>query len=136
MFAAAGDGLALDEGKLAHPQRDGLLAEHGGEVAREVFRGGVVGADHDEGPGSPRPQRGGQIGPMDGSQPGNERGKPSALRQGGEGGGFPMMQDLIKKDVHAEEVYHLSRGKSIAARIFPRRAASDCRPALSSLLYY
>ena len=110
----AGDGLALVKGELAQPERDGLLAAHGRKVARHVLRRRVVGADHDERALEPAAQRGGQIGAVDRSEPGNERGKSSALRKGGEGGGFPVFKYLVKKDVHREGLYHGKRRKSIA----------------------
>ena len=114
LLAAAGDGLALGEGEIAQLQGDDLFLQHDGEVAREALGARVVGADHDERTGGAAAQRGGEIGPMDRSEPGNERGKSSALRQGGEGGGFPMLQYLIKEDVHARGLYHYEAAKSIA----------------------
>ena len=101
LLRLAGDGFALAEGEVAQPQRHGLLAEHGRKVARHVLRRRVVGTDHDERAACARAQRGGEIGPMDRAEAGNERGKSSALRKGGEGGGFPVFKYLVKKDVHA-----------------------------------
>ena len=100
LLALARGGLGGVEHIVAHAEDRDLPAGHGRKVAGEGLGGGVVGADREQRQAERAVQRRGEIGPVHRRQAGNERRKPSALPQRGEGGGFLVVQDLAEKKIH------------------------------------
>ena len=93
-------GLGGVEYKLAHQERVGLYAEHRMQVAREALGGRVVLTQDEERAVELIVKRCGEICPVYRRKPGNERRKPSALQQRGEGGGFLVFKYLVYKNIH------------------------------------
>ena len=74
-------------------------------LARHVLGGGIVRADHEERQTGFFPQRGAEMGAVHRGKPGNERRKPSALQQTGEGGGFLVIKKDLVQDFHTGRNY-------------------------------
>ncbi len=100
LLRLAGGGLRRVKGEVPHPQGGDLGAQHGPQVVCHVFCRGVVRAEDHQGKPGFQAQRRGQIGPVHRRKAGNERRKPSALQQGGEGGGFLVCKDLLDEQFH------------------------------------
>ena len=88
------------EGEVPHSQHRRVAAEHGAQVVGKVLCRCVVRADYKNGRAGPLPQSSGEICPVYGGKAGNERRKPSALQQTGEGGGFLIFKNLVNQNVH------------------------------------
>ena len=65
-----------------------------------ALRRGVVGANDEYGSARFQPQRRGEVRPVHGGQPGDERGKSAALQQSGEGGSLFIFEYFLDECVH------------------------------------
>ena len=89
------DGLGRVKDKVPQPQRHDLFSRKSAQVRGHALRRRIVRADDENGTARRLPQRGGQMRPVHGGKPGNERRKSSALQQTGEGGGFLIGEEFI-----------------------------------------
>ena len=93
-------GLGRIKSEIAHTEASDLLAKHGAQVVCKILRRRIVRAEHEQRRAGFKAQSGGEVCPMHRRKPGNERRKPSALQQTGEGGGFLVFKNLIYKKFH------------------------------------
>ena len=100
LLPLAGDGLGLVKDEVPHGEGIDLRPQHGAQVIGEVFRRGIIRTNDKQGQAQLLPQSRRQVGPVDGGKAGNERRKPTALQQGGEGGCFLMFQYLLDQKFH------------------------------------
>ena len=119
-------GLGGVEYELAHQERVGLYAEHGVQVAREALSGRVVLTQDEERAVELIVKRRGEGCPVYRRKPGNERRKPSALQQRGEGGGFLVFKYLVYKNIHIVGIIAFRRckfnGKAVMLKLVNKSA--------------
>ena len=134
LLRLAGGGLRGIEGKVPHAETGHREAQHGREVPGHVLRRGVVRAEDRQGQLRLQAQGRGQIGPVHRGKSGNERRKPSALQQRGEGGCFLVFQYLFDEKFHnAGIITDFSRkGNRISGERRRLRGSSRCPFLVSS----